>query len=152
MATLCCSCSPVDSACLWERFSFLISVLGVLSVSRDAGWLCWVVGISGMSYRWGLTLLWSTVKIGWHLRSAVANTVDLEPVSSGGNQRCCVRLPVETVMRTASTVQFPKSVFKAQGIIQVAYAHPRDVKTGGCLSDGYLLYQLVTSLHPMFLL
>ena len=41
-------------------------------------------------------------------------------------------------MRTASTVQFPKSVFKAQGILQVAYAHPRDVKTGGCLSDRYL--------------
>ena len=61
-----------------------------------------------------------------------SNTDDLEPVSSGGNQRCCVRLPVETVMRTASTVRFPESVFKAQGLKQEAYAHPRDVKTGGC--------------------
>ncbi len=34
-------------------------------------------------------------------------------------------------MHTASTVQFPKSVFKAQGLKQEAYAHPRDVKTGG---------------------
>jgi len=35
------------------------------------------------------------------------------------------------VMHTAPTVQFPKSVFKAQGLKQEAYAHPRDVKTGG---------------------
>lgn len=40
-------------------------------------------------------------------------------------------------MRTASIVQFPKSVFKAQGIFQVAYEHPRDVKTGG--SDNALM-------------
>jgi len=33
-------------------------------------------------------------------------------------------------MHTAPTVQFPKSVFKAQGLKQVAYAHPRDVKIG----------------------
>lgn len=35
-------------------------------------------------------------------------------------------------MHTAATVQFPKSVFKAQGLKQRTYAHPRDVKTGGC--------------------
>jgi len=37
-------------------------------------------------------------------------------------------------MHTASTVQFPKSVIKAQGLKQGAYAHPRDVKTDGCKS------------------
>jgi len=32
-------------------------------------------------------------KLRWHLRRCRSNTVDLEPVGPGGNQRCCVRLP-----------------------------------------------------------
>ncbi len=46
------------------------------------------------------------------------------------------------VMHTVPTVQFPESVFKAQGIYQVAYAHPRDVKADGCILRVWLYARL----------